>query len=517
MIGYNSRETFQDATYDVQTQQLSSPERSIETHVYRNGKIVATVCSVTAEDAPIEALEERMSQQHEEICGKVREGTYELVFLWISRGIIAFESEDYLQALECFESVLAMEETHAEANTYLGKIQDSLKKNAPSRRRVLEGYQRQIEELESSNRIMEASRKRAILTRICETPPPKDPAIATKRQPNAEPMPRRSFLENPLARFREHLLPSLREGRLADVAKELLVMLREYLFLPIQQILLPKIRDTVLPKVRGNLYSKYVLVTLATLLLTILSGLIAADFQVKLDPAYHASLGQEYLEGNRISPARNLFYGILRQDPASLEAIDGLWKTFEKEGDYHRAADMLAALVENHESAPQIHFYLAEAFRLTSRYAEAVPQYEKSMERGFSEVSCKIGIGLCLAEQENLQAAIDLWEELVQNGSEDYRVDYCLGRAYQASGRLGRASVHYSRALQKRPDASPIYRALGDCLYGLHQQEKAEGLWNKAASLDATVGTERPCPEGRRSVDGSSNASAGNCFPFPLI
>ena len=139
MLGYNSRENYQDATYDVQTQQLNSPERSIETHVYRNGKIVSTVRTYYSEDAPVDSLEERMSQQHEETCGKVREGTYELVFLWISRGIIAFESQDYLQALECFESVLSMEETHPEANTYLDKIQDSLKKDATSRRKVLEG------------------------------------------------------------------------------------------------------------------------------------------------------------------------------------------------------------------------------------------------------------------------------------------------------------------------------------------------------------------------------------------
>ena len=220
MIGYNSRETFQDATYDVQTQQLNSPERSIETHVYRNGKIVATVQCYTAADAPIASIEERMSQQHEEICGKVREGTYELVFLWISRGIIAFESQDYLQALECFESVLAIEETHAEANAYLEKIQTSLKKDAHSRRRVLEGYQNQIEALESSGRIMEASRKKAILTRICKAPPPSDPGPARKKPARKNPAEVRrptyiTFLENSLESIREHPA-SVDQGRTAS-------------------------------------------------------------------------------------------------------------------------------------------------------------------------------------------------------------------------------------------------------------------------------------------------------------
>jgi tetratricopeptide (TPR) repeat protein len=493
--------------------------------VYRNGKIVATVQCYISIDAPIDSIEERMSQQHEEICGKVREGTYELVFLWISRGIIAFESQDYLQALESFESVLAIEETHAEANAYLEKIQISLKEDADSKRRVLEGYQKQIEDLEASGRIMEASRKKAILTRICRMPPTRDQKPAARKQAKGRRRKRAEvrrptyilFLENAagyirdtlLPRIREEILPAIREGVSGRITRE---------WLPgVKKTLVPKIRDTWIPKIRENLSSRYVLVTFSALLLTILSGLIAADFQIKLDPAYHASLGKEYLEGNRIHQARNLFYGILRQDPGSREALDGFWQTFNKDGDYQRAGEMLKALVENQDSSPHIYFYLAEANRLSSRHAEAIPYYEEAVGGGFPEVPCKIGMGLCLVEQQRVAAAIDLWEGLLQRGSDDYRVEYCLGTAYQANGRLGRASVHYSRALQKRPESGPIYRALGDCLHGLHQKEKAEGLWKKAARLESSVGAGARCPGSPEPADGSPGASPGNCFPFPLI
>ncbi len=528
MIGYNSRETVQDAVYDVQTQELNNPDRSIETHVYRNGKIVATDRFDVPDGMPASSLEEKMSLQHEEVCGKVREGTYELVFLWISRGIIAFESQDHVQALECFESVLAMEETHAEANTYLGKIQASLKKDGPARRRVLEGYEKQIQALESSGRIMEASRKRAILTRICKAPPSPDqppPAqeSAGARRPARRVRPKlslRAFPDDLLPRLKEDLLPymshvgkaslsKIRKGMAAGMSKEQMERIRKDL--------IPKIRYTLLPRIRENLFSKYVLVTFSTLLLTVLSGLIAADFQVKLDPAYHASLGKEYLEGNRISQARNLFYGVLRQGPESREALDGFWQTFAQERDYDKAGDMLEALLESGGSHPRIRFQIAEARRLSARYAEAIPHYEEALRTGFAEVPCKIGIGLCLVEQQDITGAIELWEDLIQRGSEDYRVDYCLGTAYQASGRLGRASVHYSRALRKRPGSSRIYRALGDCLHGLHQQDKAEGLWRKAASLEATAEASEGCAGHAGSVEDPSRGSAGRCFPFPLI
>ena len=529
MLGYNSRETFQDATYDVQTQQLSSPERWIETHVYRNGKIVATVRTYCSDDAPVDSLEERISQQHEETCGKVREGTYELAFLWISRGIIAFESLDYLQALECFESVLSMEETHAEANAYVDKIQASLKKDATSRRKVLQGYQKQIEALESTGRIMEASRKRAVLTRICKTPPRSNQKSPGRNEGGRRRSRDLSFLEQSLRSIRESLLPRITESLLSKIPEDLLPRIKESLSSRIREDLIPRIRkdllpavkDNLLPRIRENLLSRHLLVTCSALLLVIMSGLIAADFQIKLDPAYHSSLGREYLEGNRLSQARNLFYGILRQHPESEEALDGFWETFRKEGNYQKAAEMLETLVKSRDSYAQTYFYLAEAYRRSSSCSEAIAHYAEAVERGLPEVPCKIGMGLCLVGQQNVRAAIDLWEGLLRRGFDDYRIDYCLGTAYQANGRLGRASVHYSRALQKRPESGLIYRALGDCLHGLHQQEKAEGLWKKAASLESQQGTEATrCPQDSQPSEGGKGTHLDKlpaCFPFPLI
>lgn len=469
-----------------------------------------------------------MSQQHEEICSKVREGTYELVFLWISRGIIAFESSDYVQALECFESVLAIDETHAEVNAYLDKIRASLEKDAPLRRKVLEGYQKQIEALEQSGRIMEAGRKRSVMTRIGKVRRSPDPAPRKRKEAYTGRPPIFDFVEEFLdftrgtlipavadrlpARLRERLVPKIREDWIRWVKEELVPKLKEDW--------LPRFLNTVLPQLRETLFSRYALVTSSAVILLVMSGLIAADFQIELDPGYHVSLGKEYLAGNRIGTARNIFYGILRQDPASREALEGFWETFSREGDYPKAGEMLQSLVEDQDSPPQVYFYLAEAKRLSCRCEQALPFYREAVAKGYPEVPSKIAMGLCLVDQQNPAAAIDLWEDLLQRGLADYRVEYCLGTAYQARGRLGRASVHYSKALQARPESGPIYRALGLCLHGMHQQERAEQLWEKAASLASEGSVPEPCPGYPEIDEGSEQASLRRlnvCFPFPLI
>jgi len=71
MLGQNSREIFQNETYDVQTQELGDQEKSIETRVYRNGKVLSSVLNPCPPEAEVSTLQEMISEQHENICKKV--------------------------------------------------------------------------------------------------------------------------------------------------------------------------------------------------------------------------------------------------------------------------------------------------------------------------------------------------------------------------------------------------------------------------------------------------------------
>jgi len=436
MIGFNSREPYQDAVFDIQTQELPG-ENLLETRIYRNGKILASIRHPYDPEEPPPSVNERLSLQHEEVCKKVRDGNYSLIFLWISRAIIHYESGEYLKALECLDSVLAFDETHQEAHACLERIRAKLEEDREAREEVTRELQAQVEALASEGRTLEAGRKAALLSRLGLPPPP--PRAVPKTAPDApDPPP----------------LPPARPG--------------------------PR-------PIGGPPLSMQIFVAAACVLLLLCAGFIQADTQIRLHPAFHARMAGAYLEGGQILTARDLYLRLLRQDPASREALAGLWETFRRKGDYAEASRTLQSQARRETPTPELLFCLGEAGRLTDRCAEAIPFYREALRQGFPAPDGAIGLGLCLLDEDRAEEAIRLWEDLPEAaaGPGDLRVSYCLGTAYERTGRPGRASIYYSEALKQAPESRILCRALAGCLEEMHQTEAARMLLEKAESAAA--------------------------------
>ena len=505
MLGLNHRESIQDATYDVQTQDLGAGQSLIETRVYRNGKVLDTVRSPYPKDESLPLLQDRIRCQHEVICGKVRERSYEVVFLWVSRGIIAFESQDYLEALNCFESVLAVEETHGEANSYLDRIRSSLAEAPGVRHEIEERYREQIRSLTSEGRVLEAKRKEVLLERLR----PHSPRPRTNPEPTlaSPPRPGRTSILMGWATVREKVLACMSLARDPGV-------LKKYAFV------MEKVRDYVSFARDQGMLRKYAFVSLAGLLLLCSLGLVANHVQKAKRPDQPFAMAVAYLKDNEPLPARDLLYNILQGKPDSEESLRLFWETFERTGDYAQAVSLLQALIRTDSAPALIHLYLAESYRKQNQCAEAIEQYKVAVEKNAPQVACAVGTALCLLHQQTPQAAVDLLEAQVQRGLDDFRIDFCLGTAYQQLGRPGRASVHFAQALNKHPGSSTIYRTLADCLTNLHQEERARWLLEQASLLDAGRGSPKKASASLQFTAGSSqtaSASTDGDFPFSLL
>jgi tetratricopeptide (TPR) repeat protein len=457
MIGFNSRENYQDAIFDIQSQE-STGERVLETRIYRNGKILATVRRAFREEEATPAVYEKLSLQHEETCKKVRDGNYALIFLWISRGIIFYETREYLKALDCFESVLAIDENNQEVEGYLDGIRDRLREEPGLGPSLAKDLQDQVEELFRTGRQAEAERRKVFLARLGLRTP--DPPVEERRQPAN---PSRPFF--PWLRFRFSGPAACRGKRRKESKRPLFSSIR------------PGHRLSAL-HLSGQL-----LAVAASMMLILCAGFIHADSERRLPAGYCTRQANEYLKVNRVLPARTFFYQRVLQDAMSQEALLDFWNTFHRLGDYAAAVDSLVELSRAENPSPRVHFCLAEAYRLSSRCDEAIPCYRNALDQGAPETDVKIGWGLCLLQKNRTEEAIALWEDLLKADTRDYRIDYCLGRAYQQSGRPGRASICFSRALNKNPESPLVCRALADCLESLHQTQQARTLRDRADSL----------------------------------
>jgi tetratricopeptide (TPR) repeat protein len=482
MIGFNSRETHQDAIFDIQSQEPTG-ERVLETRIYRNGKILATVRRAFREGEPTPAVYEKLSVQHEEICKKVRDGNYALIFLWISRGIIFYEAQEYLKALECFESVLAIDEDNREVEEYLDGIRDRLREEPGLGPSLAKDLQDQVEELIQTGRQTDAERRKVFLLRLRLTAP--DPPVKERRLPANPP---RSFFSRLRFRFAG---PAARLGRKRTESKRS----------PSSSLRL-RPRWPVI-HLSGNL-----LAIAASMLLLLCAGFLHADSEPRLPAGYCTRQANEYLKVNRVLPARTFFYQRVLQEAMSQEALLDFWNTFHLLGDYPAAVDSLVELTRAERHSSRVLFCLGEAYRLSSRCDEAIPCYRSALDQGAPETDVKIGWGLCLLQKNRTEEAIGLWEDLLKADSRDYRIDYCLGQAYQQSGRPGRASICFSQALNKNPESFLVCRALADCLEGLHQTQQARMLRDKADSILERTGQSRGSfPEGTGPMSRVPDAS----------
>lgn len=498
MLGINSRETVQDATYDIQTQDLG-PERSVvETQVYRNGKILGTLQSRYEKPDSLDRLHQVLKAQHERVCTRVREGTYELLFLWLSRALLALEEENPQEALECLESVLAVEETHSEALSLLEKIRSRAASDPGFRSSVETRYRQQIQALEDAGRSLETRRKQWILQRL---------GIASEDAFQKQGIKVSGFApwltlwrEAPLKRGRAVLL------RVREALRQALGALYGA-----PAILRPRSRP-----------ARYATVALAGGVLACCLSLVTLDRSESEGIEEARKLARDSLDRNEIGKARDLLSRRLESEqPIETETLRLLWSTFDRLGDYENAVPLLSRLQDKRPPSPFVALYLAEAYLRLGRHDEAVEQYRRAGERNAPEIPCTVGTALCLLGRGEAEAAAALLEPMDEQGRQDYRVSYCLGLAYQRQNRPGRASVHFAQALRLKPDSPTIYRSLASCLTDLHQEAEARRLLHEAERLERQAGLARAnlsfSNPGAGSPDMAAATATSPMFPFPLI
>lgn len=503
MLGINSRETVQDATYDIQTQDLGPERPLLETQVYRNGKILGTLQSPYEKQTSLDRLHEALKAQHERICRRVREGTYELLFLWLSRALLALEEENTQEALECLESVLAVEETHAEALSLLEKIRTRAADDAAFRSALDTRYRQQIRALEDAGRSLEARRKQWILQRLGLAP-----ASDLVKQDQSERADRTS------GRVRWPVAP-LQE--VWEQSRALLLGARETL--RHARVGLAAVSAALRPRSPSVRYAS---VALAACVMACCLSLVTLKSNQTGDEEEALEFARACLDRNDAAKARDVLYKSLETEAlVETEALRLLWSTFDRLGDYEQAVYLLSKLQKKHRSSPFVALYLAEAYLRTGRHEEAIEQYRLAGERNAPEVPCTLGTALCLLNRGEAEAAAALLEPFAEQDPQDFRLAYCLGLAYQKQGRPGRASVHFAQALRLQPQSPVIYRSLAACLMDLHQEAEARRMLEEAERLESRSGPVAARLSLSRPLVGPPQAAAAtapaNVFPFPLI
>jgi tetratricopeptide (TPR) repeat protein len=133
------------------------------------------------------------------------------------------------------------------------------------------------------------------------------------------------------------------------------------------------------------------------------------------------------------------------------------------------------------------HFHLAEAFRRKGYHVEALREYRLALERGEDRTQVRRAMAEVHLVRRDLSAALDLYDQLVEEEPASGKYWNERGVALHQCGRREDALASYRRALEVDPGCAPAANNLGVALASLGEREPAVQAFRDALRLGGSL------------------------------
>ena len=160
-----------------------------------------------------------------------------------------------------------------------------------------------------------------------------------------------------------------------------------------------------------------------------------------------------------------------------------------KAGDTRSSIRNLKTIIHRQGGSADIHFLLAECYRVEKRYKTAVPEYRHCLTIRrrpiiISEIEIREGLLYCLEklnkEDETIEELIELSKINVNNANYLYRI----AKIFFSKGDLEHAVTYFDRTLRAAPDHVESLTYLGLIMFHASQTKEAVVYLTKAVQAD---------------------------------
>ncbi len=165
------------------------------------------------------------------------------------------------------------------------------------------------------------------------------------------------------------------------------------------------------------------------------------------------------------------------------QAEQGLKALDEKR--YQSAVDSFTQAVAADPKDYSLHFNLALAYSLMGKHAEAIPEYQKTLELKPGLFEAELNVGISLLREKQAGEAVPYLTDAAAQNPKQYRPSYYLGEALLGAGEPAKAEQAYAAALAIDPKAPAAELGLAHALAKQQRLDDAAAHYKKAAELDA--------------------------------
>lgn len=208
---------------------------------------------------------------------------------------------------------------------------------------------------------------------------------------------------------------------------------------------------------------------------------------IKLDPngvEYYTSAAMSYLKQDNLTKAGEYIGNAKLIQANSPLVFNFLGQMHQYQGDLGKAEIEFKKAIEADKTNIDSHFHLANIYRETERYTEAIEQYEAILNLDDKYSDAYFGLGRTYYKMEENDKAISEFEKALNLTNRFQQYFYYAGLAYYKKGDLEKAQSAFEKAAHLEiSDAEPVYY-LGRILSEEKLYDESVEYFEKAIQLN---------------------------------
>ena len=153
---------------------------------------------------------------------------------------------------------------------------------------------------------------------------------------------------------------------------------------------------------------------------------------------------------------------------------------------YKTAVDDFTQAVASDPKNYAVHFNLALAYSLMGRFAEAIPEYKKTLELKPDLYQAQLNLGISLIREKHPADAVPYLSAAASEKAAEYRPNYYLADALLSAGDFSKAEQAFTAALAIDPKSADAELGLAHALAKQQRLDDAAVHFKKAAELNAS-------------------------------
>lgn len=209
---------------------------------------------------------------------------------------------------------------------------------------------------------------------------------------------------------------------------------------------------------------------------------------LKDNPAFGVALASAKLRAGRVEEARQEFEALLKTNPQSVKAWQGLSLALERAGKYQEAVEALKRARASDDNDVTTHYDLAVMYERLGNLDAAIASYQRALEIDPQHFEAQYYLGLAYQNSQRwsqAQAALRKASELKPENAE---VLNALARAYGHSADWDKAELALRRTLAINPQELSALVNLSIVLVKKKQPSLAKPFVDKALALEPKQG-----------------------------